>query len=78
MCIRDSPSTAQHLILNDMMTQMSKNSDLIFSTLPIPTLGTHEDHDASLQYVEDLDIWLEGLPPCMLINSQTMTVTTAL
>ncbi|EJS44685.1 YBR235W [Saccharomyces arboricola H-6] len=74
----DLPSTAQHLILNDMMTQMSKNSDLIFSTLPIPTLGTHEDHDASLQYVDDLDIWLEGLPPCMLINSQTMTVTTAL
>lgn len=74
----DLPSTAQHLILNDMMTQMSKNSDLIFSTLPIPTLGTHKDHEASLQYVEDLDIWLEGLPPCMLINSQTMTVTTAL
>ncbi|CAI4055975.1 Vhc1p SKDI_02G3430 [Saccharomyces kudriavzevii IFO 1802] len=74
----DLPSTAQHLILNDMMTQMSKGSDLIFSTLPIPALGTNEDHDASLQYVEDLDIWLEGLPPCMLINSQTMTVTTAL
>lgn len=74
----DLPSTAQHLVLNDVMTQMSKSSDLIFSTLPVPALGTHEDHDASLQYVEDLDIWLEGLPPCMLINSQTMTVTTAL
>ncbi|CAD6600594.1 CEI_1a_G0004080.mRNA.1.CDS.1 [Saccharomyces cerevisiae] len=74
----DLPSTAQHLVLNDVMTQMSKSSDLIFSTLPVPALGTHEDHDASLQYVEDLDIWLECLPPCMLINSQTMTVTTAL
>ncbi|CCF59378.1 hypothetical protein KAFR_0G03460 [Kazachstania africana CBS 2517] len=74
----DLPSRAQHLILNDMMTQLSKNSKLIFSTLPVPALGTHKDPAASLDYVEDLDIWLEGLPPTMLINSQTVTVTTAL
>lgn len=74
----DLPSRAQHLILNDMMSQMSGNSDLIFSTLPIPPLGTHEDEEASLHYVEDLHTWLERLPATMLINSQTMTVTTAL
>ncbi|AMD21300.1 HER021Wp [Eremothecium sinecaudum] len=72
------PSRAQHLILNDMMSQVSRNSKLIFSTLPIPPLGTHKDKDDSLQYVEDLDLWLYGLPPTMLINSQSMTVTTAL
>ncbi|AET38017.1 Vhc1p Ecym_2271 [Eremothecium cymbalariae DBVPG len=72
------PSRAQHLIMNDMMMQVSGKSHLIFSTLPIPALGTHNNKDASLQYVEDLDLWLEGLPPTMLVNSQTMTVTTAL
>lgn len=78
IAFNDLPGKAQHLILNDVMTQLSAHSDLLFSTLPIPALGTHEDPTASLQYVEDLNIWLEGLPPTMLINSQTMTVTTAL
>ncbi|SMN22566.1 similar to Saccharomyces cerevisiae YBR235W VHC1 Putative ion transporter, similar to mammalian electroneutral Na(+)-(K+)-C1-cotransporter family [Maudiozyma saulgeensis] len=74
----DLPSRAQYLVLNDMMIQLSKKSNLIFSTLPIPALGTHEDLDESIGYVEDIDIWLRDLPPTMLINSQTMTVTTAL
>ncbi|QLL32684.1 hypothetical protein HG536_0D02060 [Torulaspora globosa] len=78
LVFNDLPGKAQHLILNDVMTQLSAHSDLLFSTLPIPALGTHEDPTASLLYVEDLNIWLEGLPPTMLINSQTMTVTTAL
>ncbi|QLG71114.1 hypothetical protein HG535_0B01520 [Zygotorulaspora mrakii] len=78
LAFNDLPSRAQHLVLNDIMTQLSSMSDLIFSTLPIPALGTHDDADASLLYIEDLDTWLEGLPPTMLINSQTMTVTTAL
>lgn len=78
LVFNDLPSRAQHLILNDMMTQLSHHSDLIFSTLPLPALGTHKDQEASLLYVEDLHIWLKGLPPTMLINSQTMTVTTAL
>lgn len=74
----DLPGRVQHLILNDVMKQLSRKSDLLFSTLPIPPLGTHKDSDASLEYIEDLDTWLDGLPPTMLINSQTMTVTTAL
>lgn len=74
----DLPGRVQHLILNDMMKQLSRKSEILFSTLPIPPLGTHKDFDTSLEYVEDLDTWLEGLPPTMLINSQTMTVTTAL
>lgn len=74
----DLPSRAQHLILNDMMVQLSRDSALIFSTLPIPPLGTHLNEEDSFEYVQDLDMWLERLPPTMLINSQTMTVTTAL
>lgn len=78
LAFNDLPGKAQHLILNDVMTQLSGHSELLFSTLPIPALGTHDDPDASLLYVEDLNVWLDGLPPTMLINSQTMTVTTAL
>ena len=78
LCFNDLPSLAQHLVLNDLMIQLSKDSNLIFTTLPIPPLGTHYDEDASLEYIENLDRWLDGLPPTMLINSQTMTVTTAL
>lgn len=74
----DMPGRAQHLVLNDMMSQLSGNSDLIFSTLPVPSIGTHHNTEASMNYVEDLDIWLKGLPPTMLINSQSLTVTTAL
>lgn len=74
----DLPSRAQHLILNDMMVQLSRESALIFSTLPIPPLGSHLNEEDSLEYVQSLDMWLEKLPPTMLINSQTMTVTTAL
>ena len=74
----DLPSRAQYLILNDMMVQLSRNSALIFSTLPIPPLGTYKSEEDSLEYVRDIDVWLERLPPTMLINSQTMTVTTAL
>ncbi|OXB41608.1 hypothetical protein B1J92_K07073g [Nakaseomyces glabratus] len=74
----DLPSRAQHLILNDVMINLSKHSRLLFSTLPLPQLGTHKDETASMEYIENLDIWLDGLPPTMLINAQMMTVTTAL
>ncbi|SSD59868.1 related to Vhc1p [Saccharomycodes ludwigii] len=75
------PRKAQLLILNDLMTQMSGNNhrtNLVFSTLPLPLLRTHEDMKASQEYVDDLNLWLDGLPPTLLINSQSMTVTTAL
>lgn len=78
LSFNEIPSRAQYLILNDMMKQISGSSNLIFSTLPIPLLGLHKDEKASLQYIEDLDVWLDTLPPTLLINSQSMTVTTAL
>ncbi|SCU96926.1 LAMI_0F08240g1_1 [Lachancea mirantina] len=72
------PSRAQHLILNDVMFQVSRSSDLIFSTLPLPALNTHANESASLEYAQNMELWLAGLPPTMLINSKSMTVTTAL
>ncbi|SCU81250.1 LAFA_0C03598g1_1 [Lachancea sp. 'fantastica'] len=74
----DVPSRAQHLILNDVMIQVSGKSDLIFSTLPLPPLDTHKSEEGSLEYIENLNVWLADLPPTMLINSKSTTVTTAL
>lgn len=78
LTFNDLPSRAQYLILNDMMKQISSKSNLIFTSLPVPSLGTYKSSDASVQYTYDINMWLDGLPPSMLINSQTMTVTTAL
>lgn len=72
------PANAQHVILNDIMRKTSKDSVVIFSTLPAPTLGTHLSMEESEQYVESLEVWCEDLPPVILLHSQTMTVTTAL
>ncbi|AOA64271.1 Vacuolar cation-chloride cotransporter 1 [Komagataella phaffii CBS 7435] len=69
---------AQHLILNEIMKKISLNSSVIFSTLPTPEIGCHNSEADSLEYVQSLDVWCDGLPPILLINAQTMTVTTAL
>lgn len=78
LSFNDLPAKAQHVILNDMMWQTSKDSVVIFSTLPAPTIGTHKSEEESWQYVDSLDVWCDNLPPIILLHSQTMTVTTAL
>lgn len=78
LSFNDLPANAQHVILNDMMRETSKDAVVIFSTLPAPTLGTHLSEEESWQYVESLEVWCEDLPPVILLHSQTMTVTTAL
>ncbi|SCU99467.1 LANO_0F01926g1_1 [Lachancea nothofagi CBS 11611] len=78
LSFNDVPSKGQHLILNDVMMQVSRKSDLVFSTLPLPPLNTHKSEQESLEYIENLNVWLDGLPPTMLINSKSTTVTTAL
>lgn len=76
----DLPAKAQHLVLNNIMKTISSSSEtgVIFSTLPAPVIGTHYSEDDSQEYVENLEIWCEGLGAVLLINSQSMTVTTAL
>lgn len=78
MSFNTLPAIAQHLILNDLMQTTSKDAAVIFSTLPAPTLGTSKSEEDSVEYIESLDIWCDGLPPILLLHSQSMTVTTAL
>lgn len=76
----DLPARGQHLILNELMRRHSSKdvTEVIFSTLPAPAIGTHLDDEESLDYTNSLGIWLDGLVPVLLFNSQTVTVTTAL
>lgn len=78
LSFNDLPAKAQHVILNDMMRSVSKESAVIFSTLPAPLLGTHKSEEDSLEYVNSLELWCKDLPPIVLLHSQSMTVTTAL
>lgn len=80
LSFNDLPAKGQHLILNELMRFNSPldQTDVIFSTLPAPFIGTHLDEEESFIYTHNLAIWTDGLPPTLLINSQTVTVTTAL
>lgn len=76
----DLPAKGQHIILNELMKKVSKKDEtaVIFSTLPAPIIGTHLDDEESLAYTNSLAIWLDDLAPVLLLNSQTVTVTTSL
>lgn len=80
LTFNDLPAKGQHIILNELMKSISPKHEtaVIFSTLPAPVIGTHLDADESFDYTNSLAIWLDDLAPVMLVNSQTVTVTTAL
>ncbi|QPG73692.1 hypothetical protein FOA43_001005 [Brettanomyces nanus] len=78
LSFNELPNKCQFLILNELMRDTSKNSALIFSTLPAPDIGLHESEDDCIEYAADLEVWCAGLPPTLLINAKTMTVTTNL
>ncbi|RCK57366.1 Vacuolar cation-chloride cotransporter 1 [Candida viswanathii] len=80
LSFNDIPAKGQHLVLNELMARNSPADQtlVIFSTLPAPPNGTHLDDNDSFDYTNNLAIWLDGLPPVLLLNSQTVTVTTAL
>lgn len=80
LTFNDLPAKGQHIILNELMRKVSdkESTDVIFSTLPAPSLGTHLSYDDSFDYTHNIALWLNELPPVMLLNSQTVTVTTAL
>ncbi|RAH51317.1 putative cation chloride cotransporter [Aspergillus brunneoviolaceus CBS 621.78] len=71
----DLPSRAQHLILNELMVRHSEDTAVIFTTLPSPSEGTAQNETASASYLSDLEIFWQGLPPCLLVHSNSMTVT---
>ena len=71
----DLPCRAQHLILNELMQQHSVDTAVLFTTLPSPVEGTHQSPEESVSYLSDLEILCEGLPPVLLVHSNSMTVT---
>ncbi|CAG8142738.1 unnamed protein product [Penicillium nalgiovense] len=75
LSFNDLPSRAQHLILNELMVQQSGDTAVIFTTLPSPVEGTSLSADDSASYLSDLDVLWSGLPPCLLVHSNSMTVT---
>lgn len=81
LSFNDLPCRAQHLILNELIRRESggdQRTAVIFTTLPSPVEGTCEDEHTSVRYLADLEVLCQGLPPVMLVHSNSMTVTTNL
>ncbi|KAL4973347.1 amino acid permease-domain-containing protein [Aspergillus desertorum] len=75
LSFNELPSRAQHLILNELMAKHSGDTAVIFTTLPSPLEGTAESEAASQSYLNDLSVLWQGLPPTLLVHSNSMTVT---
>jgi potassium/chloride transporter 9 len=78
LSFNDLPCRAQHLILNELMKKRSRDTAVVFTTLPSPVEGTGGDEGASRNYLGDLEVLCRGLPPVMLVHSNSMTVTMSL
>ncbi|PWI66049.1 hypothetical protein PCL_05527 [Purpureocillium lilacinum] len=78
LSFNDLPCRAQHLILNELMRQHSKETAVLMSTLPIPSEGTCLDEAESIQYLSDIEVLCNELPPILMILSNNMTVTVSL
>lgn len=78
LSFNDLPARAQHLILNDLMRVQSADAAVLLATLPAPMPGTYKSEEDCVAYIEELDLWLNQLPPTLLVHSQSVTVTMAL
>ncbi|KAF2441049.1 hypothetical protein P171DRAFT_366687 [Karstenula rhodostoma CBS 690.94] len=75
LSFNDLPCRAQHLVLNELIRQHSDDTAVVFTTLPSPVEGTSESEAESVKYISDLEVLCQGLPPCLLVHSNSMTVT---
>ncbi|WEW61307.1 hypothetical protein PRK78_006797 [Emydomyces testavorans] len=75
LSFNDLPCRAQHLIVNELMKTQSDKTAVILTTLPSPVEGTCKDPGSSESYLSDLEVLYSGLPPCLLVHSNSMTVT---
>lgn len=73
LSFNDLPSRAQYLILNELLRQHSSESAVLFTTLPIPAEGTCRNEEASVQYLSDIEVLCNDLPPVLLVLSNNMT-----
>lgn len=78
LSFNDLPSRAQHLILNELLRENSRDTAVLFTTLPIPEEGTCQSEEASIQYLSDIEVLCNELPPVLLVLSNNMTVTVSL
>ena len=78
LSFNDLPCRAQHLILNELMRGKSKDTAVMFTTLPSPVEGTSRSEEASAGYLGDLEVLCKGLPPVLMVHSNSMTVTMSL
>ncbi|PSN65357.1 hypothetical protein BS50DRAFT_575392 [Corynespora cassiicola Philippines] len=75
LSFNDLPCRAQHLILNELIRQHSDETAVVFTTLPSPVQGTCQSETESVKYISDLEVLCQGLPPALLVHSNSMTVT---
>jgi potassium/chloride transporter 9 len=75
LSFNDLPCRAQHLILNELIRQNSDDTAVVFTTLPSPVEGTSESETESVKFISDLEVLCQGLPPVLLVHSNSMTVT---
>lgn len=77
LSFNDLPCRAQHLILNELMRTHSDsaNTAVVFTTLPSPMAGTCDSELESVKYISDLEVLCQGLPPVLMVHSNSMTVT---
>lgn len=78
LSFNDLPSRAQHLILNELIRKHSANTAVMFTTLPSPIDGTGRTEEASIAYLSDLEVLCKECPPCLLVHSNSLTVTMSL
>lgn len=78
LSFNDLPCRAQHLILNELMRSESKDTAVMFTTLPSPVEGTCQSEEASKSYLSDLEVLCKGCPPVLMVHSNSMTVTMSL
>lgn len=78
LSFNELPSRAQHLILNELMRQHSGDTAVLLSTLPVPPEGSSLDEGATIQYLSDVEVLCNELPPTLLVLSNNMTVTVSL
>jgi len=76
LSFNDLPCRAQHLILNELIrAESSEEAAVVFTTLPSPVEGTCKSEAESVRYLSDLEVLCQGLPPVLLVHSNSMTVT---
>ncbi|KAF2262539.1 solute carrier family 12 protein [Lojkania enalia] len=75
LSFNDLPCRAQHLILNELIRSQSTETAVVFTTLPSPVEGTCKSEVESVKYISDLEVLCQGLPPMLLVHSNSMTVT---